>query len=623
VSKSRWPASDAQRFALPDNDVNDATAIEKFQSATSATSRALARDSELHLQFAQADADADAQDTGERKIKLPPDSLPYEKVCCARGAADSMALRVRYHDAGVHAQQAPGGLLHRAIFDALEQARCESVGSAHKVGVEQNLAAALNAKLAESTLYSAPERDPGQLPMVLDLLVRESLFGTTPPPHGRHLVDMWRPYLEPKLHQHLRQLRKSTADQADFASSVKHMLDDLALEDVAQEPQPDDDDAPDSEADSDGAQQQASEDGSEEGDEQQRQGSDADAADEDGDALTLDAQGDDDLADSDAEGQPPQYFPSGMPSGGDAYKVYSTEYDEVVQAEQLCDAEELARLRQLLDQQLSNQQAVIARLANRLQRFVLARQTRAWLFDQEEGILDTARLARVVANPTHPLSFKRERETTFRDSVLALLIDNSGSMRGRPITIAAMSADILARTLERCGVKVEVLGFTTRAWKGGQSRERWLAAGKPSNPGRLNDLRHVIYKSADSPWRRARRSFGLMLREGLLKENVDGEALLWAHQRLLERPEQRRFLIVISDGAPVDDSTLSVNSGHYLEQHLKLAIEYVENSSPVELLAIGIGHDVTRYYRRAVTLTDAEQLGETMVDKITELFDLH
>jgi cobaltochelatase CobT len=400
------------------------------------------------------------------------------------------------------------------------------------------------------------------------------------------------------------------------------MLDDLALEDVAQEPQPDDDNVQDSEADADGAQQQAGEDGGEEGEEQQREGSDADAADEDGEALALDALGDDDLADTDAEGQPPQYLPPGMPGGGDAYKVYSTEYDEVVQAEELCDAEELARLRQLLDQQLSNQQAVIARLANRLQRFVLARQTRAWLFDQEEGILDTARLARVVANPMHPLSFKRERETTFRDSVLALLIDNSGSMRGRPITIAAMSADILARTLERCGVKVEVLGFTTRAWKGGQSRERWLAAGKPPNPGRLNDLRHVIYKSADSPWRRARRSFGLMLREGLLKENVDGEALLWAHQRLLGRPEQRRFLIVISDGAPVDDSTLSVNSGHYLEQHLKQAIEYVENSSPVELLAIGIGHDVTRYYRRAVTLTDAEQLGETMVDKITELFDL-
>ena len=600
--------------------MSDATSIEKFQYATTATSRALARDGELDLQFAEADAETAA--AGEQTVRLPPESLPYDTVCCARGTADSVALRARYHDSTVHSEQAPRGLLHRAIFDALEQVRCESVGSVHKVGVEQNLAAALDARLAESSLYAAAERDPGQLPMALDLLLREALFGCAPPPHGRQLMDLWRPYLEPKLHRHLTQLRRSTADQADFAGFVNELLADLALEDLVQEPQPYDDDAQDPDADSDGAQPQGSEDGGEEGDEQQQQSSEADSADENGDALALEALGEDESADTDTNGPPPQYFPPGMGVGGSTYKVYCTEYDEVVQAEQLCDLEELTRLRQLLDQQLSNQQAVIARLANRLQRYVLARQTRAWLFDQEEGILDSARLARVVVDPMYPLSFKRERETAFRDSVLALLIDNSGSMRGRPITIAAMSADILARTLERCGVKVEVLGFTTRAWKGGQSRERWLAAGKPPDPGRLNDLRHVVYKPADTPWRRARRSFGLMLREGLLKENVDGEALLWAHQRLLERPEQRRFLIVISDGAPVDDSTLSVNSGHYLEQHLKQVIDYIEVRSPVELLAIGIGHDVTRYYRRAVTLTDAEQLGETMVDKITELFDL-
>jgi len=313
-----------------------------------------------------------------------------------------------------------------------------------------------------------------------------------------------------------------------------------------------------------------------------------------------------------------------QPRGGDdpaVYRAFTGQFDEVVPADALCDSDELTRLRALLDQQLSHLQSIIARLANRLQRRLLAKQTRSWEFDLEEGLLDCARLSRVVTNPAYPLSYKREKETTFRDTVVTLLIDNSGSMRGRPITVAAMSADILARTLERCGVKVEILGFTTRAWKGGQSRERWIAAGKPPNPGRLNDLRHIIYKAADAPWRRARRSLGLMLREGILKENIDGEALAWAHARLIARPEQRRILLVISDGAPVDDSTLSVNPGNYLERHLREIIGMIERTSPVQLAAIGIGHDVTRYYRRAVTIVDAEQLGGTMLDKLSELFD--
>ena len=290
-------------------------------------------------------------------------------------------------------------------------------------------------------------------------------------------------------------------------------------------------------------------------------------------------------------------------------------------AEDLCEPEELDRLRGYLDKQLSHLQGVVARLANRLQRRLMAQQNRAWEFDLEEGMLDPARLSRVIIDPLHPLSFKREKDTNFRDTVVTLLLDNSGSMRGRPITVAATCADILARTLERCGVKVEILGFTTRAWKGGQSREAWLAAGKPANPGRLNDLRHIIYKSADAPWRRARKNLGLMMREGLLKENIDGEALDWAHKRLLARPEQRRILMMISDGAPVDDSTLSVNPGNYLERHLRWVIEEIETRSPVELIAIGIGHDVTRYYRRAVTIVDAEELGGAMTEKLAELFD--
>ncbi len=591
---------------------DEASAVERFQGATLATSRALAADPELELEFTEGEAGA-----GERRVRLPPEGLPYASVCQARGVADGVALRARHHDAGLHARRSPGGVLNRAIYDALEQARVETLGSAHRTGVEENLAAALDAKLAQSQMHTLRQREDAQLPVALGLLVREALSGKLPPPHGRAVADLWRPLLELRLDEHLKRLQESLPDQARFADTVRAILGDLALDDVAADP---DQDEAQGEED-DGAEQQAGDEGTESG-EEQRQGGDSESAEEAGDSLAMDSTGDDDMGEAQTEGQPPQYVAPGTGAPFAGYRVYTTDYDEVVAAHELCDSEELGRLRQMLDQQLSNQQAVIARLANRLQRFVLARQTRAWLFDQEEGLLDTARLARIVADPMHPLTFKTERDTVFRDSVLGLLIDNSGSMRGRPITIAAMSADILARTLERCGVKVEVLGFTTRAWKGGQSRERWLSDGKPPNPGRLNDLRHIVYKSADAPWRRARRSFGLMLREGLLKENVDGEALLWAHQRLLGRPEQRRFLIVISDGAPVDDSTLSVNSGHYLEQHLKQAIDYIESASPVELLAIGIGHDVTRYYRRAVTLSDAEQLGETMVEKITELFDL-
>ena len=290
-------------------------------------------------------------------------------------------------------------------------------------------------------------------------------------------------------------------------------------------------------------------------------------------------------------------------------------------ATDLCDEDELLRLRGFLDQQLVSLQGAVTKLANRLQRRLMAQQSRSWDFDQEEGLLDAARLARIVIDPTRSLSYKIERDIEFRDTVVTLLIDNSGSMRGRPISIAAISADIMARTLERCGVKTEILGFTTRAWKGGQSREDWLAAGRPPMPGRLNDLRHIIYKKADEPWRRARKNLGLMMREGLLKENIDGEALLWAHGRLLARNEERRILMVISDGAPVDDSTLSVNSGTYLERHLRQVIEWIENRSPVQLVAIGIGHDVTRYYRRAVTIMDAEQLGGTMVEQLAALFD--
>jgi cobaltochelatase CobT len=335
-----------------------------------------------------------------------------------------------------------------------------------------------------------------------------------------------------------------------------------------------------------------------------------------------DADSGDMMGDGDPGGTPQQWSgDAAARRNTPAYQAHTTAFDEIVRATDLCDAEELARLRRHVDQQLQDLQNTVGRLANRLQRRLMAKQQRSWEFDLDEGLLDSARLTRVIVNPGHSLSFKRERETDFRDTVVTLLIDNSGSMRGRPVTVAAMCADILARTLERCGVNVEILGFTTVAWKGGRSRERWLSGGKTMNPGRLNDLRHIIYKSADEPWRRARKSLGLMLREGLLKENIDGEALIWAHGRLMARAEQRRILMVISDGAPVDDSTLSVNAGNYLDRHLREVIHWIEARSPVELIAIGIGHDVNRYYRRAVTIVDAEQLGGAMTDQLAELFE--
>jgi cobaltochelatase CobT len=457
------------------------------------------------------------------------------------------------------------------------------------------------------------------------MLARQRITGAIPPPSATCMVELWRPWLEEKIATDFDDLATAVEEQGDFSKLARRLIAHL---DLAEEDENDPDldaDGNDSESDQDTV------DGEGEGEESDATVDTlgADGADEsdvdtiDSDELQTEITDDGELADgneADTKGEPWR-SPLGGSNSGRGYHAYEEEFDEIIDANELCTADELTRLRTHLDQQLTSLQGIITRLANRLQRRLLAKQTRAWQFDLDEGLLDAARLARVVVNPTYPLSYKLEKETSFRDTVVTLLLDNSGSMRGRPITVAAMSADIFARTLERCGVKVEILGFTTRSWKGGRVRERWLAEGKRTNPGRLNELRHIIYKTADMPYRRARRNLGLMLREGLLKENIDGEALLWAHERLLGRHEQRRILMMISDGAPVDDATLSVNSGNYLDQNLREVISWIETVSPVELVAIGIGHDVTRYYRRAVTIVDAEQLGGTMIDKLAELFD--
>jgi cobaltochelatase CobT len=496
-------------------------------------------------------------------------------------------------------------------------------------GVAANLESMLEDRFARNRSAEVKTRADAPLEDALALIVRERLTGRKPPKAARKIVELWRPWIEERAAADLDRLGHAIEDQKSFALSLHkllsalEMIDEASLGRAPEEEDETNDSVDDGDAETDGH-ESAEEDA---GDSRRTESSEAaaDAMDESdmdsADAPTGEFEDEADYSDADAAADPRVQpgAPRAEPRSSD-YKIFTRRYDETIAAEDLCDADELERLRNYLDKQLHNLSAIVARLANRLQRRLMAQQSRSWEFDLEEGMLDPARLPRVVIDPYQPLSFKREKDTDFRDTVVSLLIDNSGSMRGRPITVAATCADILARTLERCGVKVEILGFTTRAWKGGQSREAWLQATKPGCPGRLNDLRHIIYKSADAPWRRARKNLGLMMREGLLKENIDGEALDWAHKRLLARSEQRRILMMISDGAPVDDSTLSVNPGNYLEKHLRHVIEEIETRSPVELIAIGIGHDVTRYYRRAVTITDAEELGGAMTDKLAELF---
>jgi len=596
--------------------------VEPFKRALALAMRTIAENPELNVTFG-------TEPPGLRglraRLPLPSRAMEAEEVAQVRGFSDAYALRLAHHDEKIAQTFQPEGGNALAVFEAVEQTRCESIGANQMSGMAQNLSAALEARALARGYDKIKNRDEAPLAEAVAMMVREKLTGEAPPPSAKAMVDLWRPWIEEKAGKDIARLDTLLDNQEAFARVTRDILVDL---DMASElgQMPDQQSDQDS-GDEDNADQESEE--SQSGEAEQPDGASSDKVEfsegegEEGDEQTVEVDADDveieGETDEASDGQQP--CKQRQEKREAAYKIFTAQFDEVIAAEELCDMEELNRLRQYLDQQLQQMQGVVSRLANRLQRRLLAKQNRTWEFDLEEGLLDAARLTRVVIDPLHALSFKIEHDTNFRDTVVTLLIDNSGSMRGRPITVAAMCADILARTLERCGVKVEILGFTTRAWKGGQAREKWLAEGKPGMPGRLNDLRHIVYKAADMPWRRARRNLGLMMREGLLKENIDGEALIWAHNRLLERDEQRRILMVISDGAPVDDSTLSVNAGNYLEKHLRSVIELIETRSPVELIAIGIGHDVTRYYRRAVTIIDAEQLGGAMTEKLAELFD--
>ncbi|WP_397580399.1 cobaltochelatase subunit CobT [Sphingorhabdus sp.] len=598
------------------------TPLEQFKQVLTGTARALAHEPEVELAFT---ADAPSQAGKNFKVPMPGRLLPPDQVAEARGFADSFALRLKHHNPARHAALRPSEVIAGAAFDAVENARVEALGSRNMAGIAANLGHALELKMRTDPIARAQAPDEVPISTALSLIVRERLTGAPVPAGAAAGVDMLRGWIEENAGSDLDALALALDDQNAFAALTQSMLEHLKLTEGDVDPSDADeggDDAEDAQdQDGDSEDDGEGEAGQAEARAEPQQGEGEETeADYDGEDMDDQDGADGEMGDDGMQPVTPQRRNWDHLPQSD-YKIWSTKFDETITATELADEEELNRLRAYLDQQLSNLQSVVTKLANRLQRRLMAQQNRSWDFDQEEGMLDAARLARVIVSPGSSLSYKIERETDFRDTVVTLLIDNSGSMRGRPISIAAISADILARTLERCGVKTEILGFTTRAWKGGQAREDWLAAGRQPMPGRLNDLRHIIYKKADEPWRHAKRNLGLMMREGLLKENIDGEALLWAHNRLIARAEDRRILMVISDGAPVDDSTLSVNHGGYLEQHLRKVIEMIETRSPVQLVAIGIGHDVTRYYKRAVTIMDVEQLGGTMIEQLAGLFD--
>ena len=599
----------------------------QFQIATASTLRAISGDfdNDREINFSGT-----SSYLSSKEIRLPQilKELDKEQLTNLRGEADKIALKVKYHDPILHNKLTPKSELSSQIFQLAEDSRIEAEGTKNLLGVKNNLQELVINKFKETVLSVPGNDDKEALVNALHLVIREKITGSESPANTAISLEKWRPWINSKIGNLLSQLSENTQDQEIFARKTKELLtalqadigetdnnnsnneDDNEDNNSDQNDNEDDNNASQGESDDD---QEAGLDGG--SDAQEDQG-ELDGEAQDGELENQDGEGEGEIASNPLTGHN-----QGKNSDGSNYQVFSTKYDEIVNATDLCEEEELSRLRATLDKQLETLQGAIARLANKLQRKLQAKQNRTWNFDLEEGMLDASKLSRIITQPLFPLSYKQEKDMKFRDTIVTLLIDNSGSMRGRPITIAAICADIMARTLERCGVKVEILGFTTKAWKGGQSREQWINDGKPTYPGRLNDLRHIIYKPADTPWRRAKNSLGLMLREGILKENIDGEALIWAHERLLGRLEDRKILMVISDGAPVDDTTLSSNSGNYLELHLKQVISFIENKSPVELVAIGIGHDVTRYYDKAVTLTDAEQLGGALTEQLADLFN--
>ena len=606
---------------------NSDNPADPFKKALAEATKVMANDPDLTINYT-----VDPSGISGDSIRLPQISrrMSHEEVLIARGTSDALALYHRYHNEKTHTRYLPEGGIAKDIYEAMETARCEALGARDMPGTASNIDAKIGSETDSLGYRDIKDRSDAPLAAAAGFLVRNLATGRELPEGAQNVLNLWRDFLEDQAGKTIGNISEQLEDQSQFAKFVRQVITDLGYGDqLGKDPDNMDDEDDEQFQDETDEDENPESTGEEENQEEDSEANPEQSQEEQQDAgqasVSLDDETSDDMSEETElpEGDSPVEPPAPQPiSEADPnYRVFDKNFDEEVSAEELAEPVELERLRAYLDQQLEPLKGAVSRLANKLQRRLQAQQNRSWLFDLEEGILDAGRLARVVANPTTPLSFKMEQDTEFRDTVVTLLLDNSGSMRGRPISIAAICADVLARTLERCSVKVEILGFTTRAWKGGQSRERWLNDGRPQQPGRLNDLRHIIYKGADAPWRRSRPNLGLMMKEGLLKENIDGEALEWAHRRMLARSEQRKILMVISDGAPVDDSTLSVNPANYLEKHLRDVIDLVERRKEVELLAIGIGHDVTRYYERAVTITDVEQLAGAMTEQLAALFD--
>ncbi len=606
--------------------MNKEKRIAEFQNATAATIKAIAANK---LKNREIQFFGNSTRFNSKQITIAKDSNDFDETIVnkTRGESDEISLKLQYHDKTIHSNLKPSSDLATTIFNLAEDTRIEKIGGNKFFGVKKNLQKLIEKKFETNLIAPPGSDDTTSFVNAMHLYLRKKISDAPIPQNSKKTMSLWEPWLEKKVGKFISELSKNVDNQELFGKNINNLL--IALKSELGDLDDNKNDA-DDDSDEEGSDEENSDDqnNTSQGDSEEENEDGIETGVEENTESTSDENefSDDDIENNDGEGNEEliskqQNNQNQLDNKSNAYKIFTNKYDEIINATDLCDNDELLRLRKTLDKQLENLQGAVARLANKLQRKLQARQNRTWEFDLEEGMLDAAKLARVVSNPLFPLSYKVEKDTKFKDTIVSILIDNSGSMRGRPITIAAISADILARTLERCGVKVEILGFTTKAWKGGQSREQWINEGKATNPGRLNDLRHIIYKSADAPWRRAKNSLGLMLREGILKENIDGEALIWAHERIYHRYEERKILMVISDGAPVDDTTLSANSGNYLEKHLKLIINFIENQSPVELIAIGIGHDVTRYYKKAVTLTDAEHLAGAMTEQLADLFD--
>ena len=598
-----------------------------FKKALAEATKSLANEPELNVSYT-----IDPPGISNETIRLPQVSrnLTKEEVLLARGTADAYALKIRFHDEQTHKRYMPQGQVAKDLYEAMETVRVEALGAKVMPGTASNIDAKIEAECIKLGYDSVSNPADAPISAAASFLLRKLATDRKLPKAAQNLVDLRADLFGHDTNSTMKGLKENLTNQTEFSKLTRQVIEDLGFGDqLGEDPDQNENDQQE-DAEQENQEENQDTEGNENQDDQEDWEQDPDdSGEQDTDPSQAQVSADDiDESDTEEESEMPDGDqtldppPTTQYSDADPnYKVYNTNFDEEILAEELAEPAELERLRTYLDQQLDPLKGAVSRLANKLQRRLQAQQNRSWLFDMEEGILDCGRLARVISNPTTPLSFKVESDIEFRDTIVTLLIDNSGSMRGRPISIAAICADVLARTLERCQVKVEILGFTTKAWKGGQSREAWLHDGREQTPGRLNDLRHIIYKGADAPWRRARPNLGLMMKEGLLKENIDGEALEWASKRIMSRSEARKILMVISDGAPVDDSTLSVNSASYLEKHLRDVINMIENKKLIELIAIGIGHDVTRYYEHAVTITDVEQLAGAMTEQLAGLFE--